>query len=125
MGLTATLRKGRHTDSVLKFLGLDREKIHLIQRSNARHDVQISIRTIRANANTEHFPQLDWVLLALISTVWMLHPVVQNVSRSIPCIKCWIMEEFRFTSFGFEVTNVFPSTPSFLFAPGDFPLLEW
>ena len=64
MGLTATLRKGRHTDSVLKFLGLDREKIHLIQRSNARHDVQISIRTIRANANTEHFPQLDWVLCA-------------------------------------------------------------
>jgi superfamily II DNA helicase RecQ len=61
MGLTATLRKGKHTDSVLKFLGLNREKIHLIQRSNARHDVQILIQTIRANANTEHFPQLDWV----------------------------------------------------------------
>ena len=62
MGLTATLRKGRHTDSVLKFLGLDHKKIHLIQRSNARHDVQIIIRTIRANANSEHFPQLDWIL---------------------------------------------------------------
>ena len=64
MGLTATLRKGKHTDSVLKFLGLNPEKIHLIQRSNARRDVQILIRTIRANANTEHFPQLDWVLRA-------------------------------------------------------------
>jgi superfamily II DNA helicase RecQ len=42
MGLTATLRKGRHTDSVLKFLGLDREKIHLIQRSNARRQTQTS-----------------------------------------------------------------------------------
>ena len=64
MGLTATLRKGRHTDNVLKFLGLDHEKIHLIQRSNARHDVQIIIRTIHANANSEHFPQLDWILRA-------------------------------------------------------------
>jgi len=32
----------RARDSVLKFLGLDREKIHLIQRSNARRQTQTS-----------------------------------------------------------------------------------
>lgn len=64
MGLTATLWKGRYTDSVLKFLGLNHKKIHLIQCSNAHCDVQILIWTICTNANSEHFLQLDWVLHA-------------------------------------------------------------
>ena len=28
----------------------------------ARPEVALQIRTIRANTNTEHFPELDWVL---------------------------------------------------------------
>ena len=62
LGLTATLRKGKYKDNVFKFLGLDASKVHFIQRSNARPGVKLLIRTLRANTNTEHFPQLDWVL---------------------------------------------------------------
>lgn len=62
LGLTATLRRGKYKDSVFKFLGLDASKVHFIQRSNARPGVTLRIRTLRANTNTEHFPQLDWVL---------------------------------------------------------------
>ena len=46
----------------MNFLGLDASKVHFIQRSNARPGVKLLIRTLRANTNTEHFPQLDWVL---------------------------------------------------------------
>ena len=62
LGLTATLRRGKYKDSVFQFLGLDASKVHFIQRLNARPGVILRILTLRANTNTEHFPQLDWVL---------------------------------------------------------------
>jgi superfamily II DNA helicase RecQ len=62
LGLTATLRRDKYKDSVFKFLGLQANKVHFIRRSNARPDVTLLIRTLRANKSTEHFPELDWVL---------------------------------------------------------------
>ena len=62
LGLTATLRKNKFKESVFRFLGLQASKVHFIRRSNARPDVTLLIRTLRANTNTEHFPELDWVL---------------------------------------------------------------
>ena len=47
---------------MFQFLGLDASKVHFIQRLNARPGVILRILTLRANTNTEHFPQLDWVL---------------------------------------------------------------
>ena len=47
----ATLRKGKYTDSVFKFLGLQASKVYFI-----RH-VALLIRTLQANTNTEHFPE--------------------------------------------------------------------
>jgi superfamily II DNA helicase RecQ len=62
LGLTATLRKDKYKDSIFNFLKLQPSKVHFIRRSNARPEVALRIRTIRANTNTEHFPELDWVL---------------------------------------------------------------
>ncbi|RDB16714.1 ATP-dependent DNA helicase Q1 [Hypsizygus marmoreus] len=62
LGLTATLRKGKHTDAVCKFMGLHEGKYHFIRRSNARPDVQLIFRTLHAHKASERFPELDWVL---------------------------------------------------------------
>ncbi|KAG6839362.1 hypothetical protein C0991_003279, partial [Blastosporella zonata] len=61
IGMTATLRK-KPMEAICQKLGLHQGKFHLIQRSNARRDVQIFVRTLQANTASTSFPQLNWLL---------------------------------------------------------------
>jgi hypothetical protein len=59
--LTATLQP-KHLPSICRQLGFHDGKYHLVRRSNARHNIQLIFRTLKATQATERFPQLDWVL---------------------------------------------------------------
>lgn len=61
IAMTATMRRGKHMDSVCEFLGFHEGKFHLIRRSNARPDIQILFRKMKGIGGKK-FPELDWVM---------------------------------------------------------------
>ncbi|EGO04413.1 hypothetical protein SERLA73DRAFT_41998, partial [Serpula lacrymans var. lacrymans S7.3] len=62
LATTATLQKGRPTQSVCKFLGLQDGYYHFICQSNLRSDIQIIFREMQSGMASTSFPELDWVL---------------------------------------------------------------
>ncbi|KAJ8074669.1 hypothetical protein PM082_022247 [Marasmius tenuissimus] len=62
LAFTATLREGIPRDSVCRFLGFKPGKFHFIQRSNARYDIKLSVKQFPHGAQSEKFPELDWLL---------------------------------------------------------------
>ncbi|KAK6971386.1 hypothetical protein R3P38DRAFT_3242484 [Favolaschia claudopus] len=63
IGLTATLLGDpKVSDAISDLLGVNRGEFHLVQRSNARHDIQILFRQLHSGIDGRKFPELAWVL---------------------------------------------------------------
>ncbi|KAF8958801.1 P-loop containing nucleoside triphosphate hydrolase protein, partial [Flammula alnicola] len=59
--LTATLQP-KNLQTICSQIGLKSGNYHLIRHSNARPNIQLIFRTLKASSASEKFPQLDWIL---------------------------------------------------------------
>ncbi|KAJ7672990.1 hypothetical protein DFH06DRAFT_1123753 [Mycena polygramma] len=63
IGLTATLLgDSKIADAIFALLGVNRGEFYLLQRSNARHDIQILFRQLFSGIDGRTFPEIAWVL---------------------------------------------------------------
>ncbi|KAJ7930250.1 P-loop containing nucleoside triphosphate hydrolase protein [Mycena leptocephala] len=63
IGLTATLLGDTAvSDAIFALLGVNRGEFYLLQRSNARHDIQILFRQLFSGIDGRKFPEIAWVL---------------------------------------------------------------
>ncbi|KAK7688667.1 hypothetical protein QCA50_008205 [Cerrena zonata] len=75
---TATLAKGRDTNTILDMFGLDSGEYHLIRRSNVRRNLQIIFRVLNGSISGSVFSDFDWVLKSHRKTVIFCRSIKQG-----------------------------------------------
>jgi len=106
---TATLQGGKNTKDTCTFLGLH-ANLHVIHRSNLRHDFRIIFRTTMSNPESlDAFPELDWVLSSQrkvlihhwsIATCWRIatYLIKENASDPYRTVRTQIFHTLNWPS---------------------------